>query len=135
MITDGEHEGEYKPVHKLSLDSGTDSTAECQPRRRALRLLGRLGLGMVASAAVLARNVGTAAALYPYACCLLANPHSSNCYCASGTMYSWSCCTGSRLYQCIECWDTKYWQPSDCWSGFFRCSRAVNLLTRCTASW
>lgn len=124
MIEIDASEGDAIPVGPI--DAGDTD------RRSAMGLLGKGGVGLLASAAFLLRSQDKAGAHENhYACCHLANPHDSGCRCASGTLRSWTCCSGTSLYSCIECWDQRFPQPSSCWSGYFYCSRGVNLSTRC----
>ncbi len=101
------------------------------------RWLGRAGIGLVAATVgLLGRSKQAAAHGYHAQCCHLANPASSTHSCPSGTLFSWTCCQGRRLYACVECWDTDFDcdnddPPSSCWNGCFFRSYVVNLSTAC----
>lgn len=94
--------------------------------------LSKVGVGMIAAmAGILARREDASAHYFHSACCHLANPPGTGT-CASGTFFSWTCCNGTYLYQCVECWDRNYCdRPASCFNGCFYKSYAVNLSTAC----
>jgi hypothetical protein len=121
------------------------SPARVEPRpgrRGFLRLLGRLGLGVVGGVAGVTAAAGPAGAhprppcggnLYHVACCCLVfppggcpgTPPSINCP-GSSRKRTWGCCSGRRFYQCIECTT-----GPNCKTGSFRCSEVWDTRRIC----
>lgn len=130
----------------------TETITDQLVNRGSRRWLGKVGIGMVALGAGLARNPTRAAVTYGGAdqCCFLANYPSNNKSCPAGTLYSWTCCQQTRLYQCVECWDENpppqfddcdgdgekneaddRDAPDDCFFGCWFRSYVVDLSTGC----
>lgn len=94
-------------------------------RRGFLRILGRVGVGVVGAAAGLTATQRPAAAdgycnRRPGCCCLKSRTDCSgagspNYTCPSGwTKRSWTCCSGGTTYGCGECQVA----GDSCWNGW-----------------
>lgn len=102
-----------------------------QPRRSFLRWAGRGALASILAVGGVLRSERPAAALYQYACCYLARPHSPECpwdcnLFHNYTIRSWTCCYRGYLYVCSECTS-----GSTCYQGRFLCSYYYRTSTRC----